>query len=118
MPMPGERGRDAVAGATGMSEEAALFARFLGGDDIAAIKVFKRYNNRLFTYCAKVVVDRDQAKDLTQEIWERIVRLRADPPQIHNPMGFLLRVARNLCLNHLRLRKEHISLASVHESAH
>lgn len=101
-----------------MSEEARLFAKFLAGDDIAAIRIFRMYNDRLFVYCTKMLGDREQAQDLAQSIWERVIRLRTDPPEVVNPTGFLFRIARNLCLNHMRLRKEYEPLPDVHDANH
>lgn len=98
-----------------MNEETLLFADFLAGDDIAAIKVFKRYNRRLFVYCAKVLGNPEQAEDVVSAIWEKLVRLRANPPDVHSPMGLLLRMARNYCLNSVRSRREHVSISDIDE---
>lgn len=107
-----------VPHAVDMSEEAALFRDFLAGDDVAAIKVFRAYHRRLFVYCAKVLGSHEQAEDVVGEVWERIVKLRREPPEVHSPIGFLLKVARNLCLNHIRARRDHVSLTAVDESEH
>lgn len=108
----------AIAQPVDMSEEATLFRDFLAGDDVAAIKVFRLFHRRLFVYCTKVLGSSEQAEDVVGEVWERIVKLRANPPEVHSPIGFLLRVARNLCLNHIRSRREHASLSSIDESEH
>lgn len=110
-------GKAASGAPGGMSEEAALFARFMDGDDAAAIRIFERYNNQLFLYCSKILGDLDQAEDLTQEIWERILKLRARPQEVLNPTGFLFRIARNLCLNQMRIRYRAVSIDSVEETA-
>jgi RNA polymerase sigma-70 factor (ECF subfamily) len=118
IPASGAREQSNEAHPAMMTEEARLFAKFLGGDDIAAIRIFKMYNDRLFVYCTKVLGDREQAQDLAQSIWERVIRLRNDPPQVANPTGFLFRIARNLCLNHLRLRKQYDALPEVDDHRH
>jgi RNA polymerase sigma-70 factor (ECF subfamily) len=100
------------------AEDARLFASFLAGDDTAAIRIFKKYNRRLFIYCAKMIGSSEQAEDLTQEIWERVIRLRSDPPTVLNPTGFLLRAARNACINHLRSRRHLLPLGDLDEAAH
>ena len=101
-----------------MSEDVALFRDFLSGDDVAAITVFRKFHRRLFVYCSKVLGSPEQAEDVVGEVWERVVRLRANPPEVHSPIGFLLRVARNLCLNHIRSRRDHASLSSIDEREH
>lgn len=100
------------------SEDAILFGKFLAGDDVAAIKVFRKYNRPLTVYCMKMLGDMDKAQDVTQEIWERIVRLRERPVEVHTPLGFLIRIARNLCLNHIRAQKNTVPLGAVEEAAH
>src|SRR5438046_9028412 len=48
--------------------------------------------------------ERELAEDVTQEVWLRAVKdwRRAGPPS--SPMAWLITVARNLILNHLRKR--------------
>lgn len=104
--------------ASAMAEDDALFRQFLGGEDEAFLALFRRHNRRVFTYCLKIVGRREQAEDITQETWERIIALRTKAHTIHNPIGFLLRVARNLCLDHLKTRKQHIAIDSLSDSAH
>jgi len=101
-----------------MAEDEVLFYRFLGGEDEAFLTLFRRHNRRIFTYCLKIVGGREQAEDITQETWERIIALRTQSYTVRNPIGFLLRVARNLCLDHLKTRKRHIALDNLSESAH
>jgi RNA polymerase sigma-70 factor (ECF subfamily) len=98
--------------------DASLLERFQAGDNAAFADLFDRHNNRLFVYCLKMVGSREQARDLTQELWERVIRLRASGQRIINPLGFFLTIARNLSLNHLKARRDHASLASLPESAH
>lgn len=107
-----------VPRAVDMSEDVALFRAFLAGDDVAAITVFRKFHPRLFVYCTKVLGSVAQAEDVVGEVWERVVKLRSNPPDVHSPIGFLLKVARNLCLNHIRSRREHTSLGSLDERDH
>jgi RNA polymerase sigma-70 factor, ECF subfamily len=101
-----------------MAEDEALFNRFLRGEDDAFLGLFRRHNRRVFTYCLKIVGGREQAEDIAQETWERIIALRTQPYSVRNPIGFLLRIARNLCLDHLKTRKHHLALDNLSESSH
>lgn len=103
--------------ASSLQEEVALYNRFLAGDDSACMEMFHRYNQRLYTYCVKMVGDLEYAEDLTQESWGRLIELRLSGRSLHNPIGFLMRIARNLCLDHLKARKRLLSLDSIDESA-
>ena len=97
-------------------EEAQSFAKFLSGDDNAAMYFFRAYNRKLFLYCAKLVNNMHAAEDVTQEVWERIIKLRSQTqPEIANPGGFMFTIARNLCLNHIKLKKHTIPLDAISE---
>lgn len=98
------------------NSDAELFDRFLAGDDRAFIELFDGHNHRLFLYCLKLVGNADQAEDLTQELWERVIRLRQKPQKVLNPTGFLLTIARNLCLNHLRSQRRISSIDDLPEN--
>lgn len=99
------------------NDDVRLFERFLEGDNAAFAELFDRHNQRLFTYCMKIVGSAAQSEDLTQEIWERVLRLRSKPQTILNPIGFLLRIARNLCINQLKAAKRNTALDDLCESA-
>ncbi len=97
-------------------DDASLFSRFMKGDDEAFLHLFRRHNERLHLYCLKIVGDRDQAEDLTQEMWERVIELRRSPSEVRNPVGLLLRIARNLCIDHLRKARRLLSLTELEET--
>ena len=94
------------------SNEALLFRRHLEGDDGAFIKLFHQFNHRLYLYCLKVIGDPGHAEDITQELWERVIRLREHPHPVDNPIGFFLKIAKNLCLNSIRGRKREMNVSS------
>lgn len=92
------------------TDDALLFARFLEGDDRAFTILLDRHNRRLFAYTLKMLGDEESARDLMQEVWERVIRMRANPQQVENPAGLLMRIVRNLSLNRIRDRRHHTSL--------
>jgi len=98
------------------NEESLSFMNFLNGDDNAAMYFFRSYNRKIFLYCAKLVNNTHVAEDITQEVWERIIKLRNQShPEIANPGGFMFTIARNLCLNHIKLRKHTIPIDAISE---
>lgn len=99
-------------------DDEALYRRFIEGDDAACVILYRRHNQRLFMFCVRMVGDRAQAQDLAQESWERLIELRTTARPLENPIGFLMRMARNLCLDYLRSRRRMLSLDTVHESEH
>lgn len=92
-----------------------LFDQFLAGDDRAFAELFDRHHHRLYLYCLKLVGSSDQAEDIVQEVWERVIRMRNNPQHVLNPTGFLLRITRNLSLNHLRDSKKLTPIDDVQE---
>lgn len=98
--------------------ETETFKRFLEGDDAAFVEIFDRYDRRFRLYCLKIVGKLEVAEDLTQELWERVIRLRNNPTEIHEPARYMLRMARNLCLKYLGRERQHSSLDDLYESDH
>lgn len=100
-------------------DDTALFTRFFAGDDAALIELFDRHTQRLGRYCRKMTGDARHVEDLLQDLWERVVRLRDGergvPP---NPLGLLYWMARNLCLNFNRDRRNHLPLDYLAEREH
>jgi RNA polymerase sigma-70 factor, ECF subfamily len=120
-----ERGTDTVSderqGARGpaVTRDQALFSAFLAGDAASLVAIFDRHNERLFRYCAQLVGDPNRAEDITQELWERIIRLRDEGRlTAENPPALLLRCVRNLCLDEIRRTRPHQSIESVAEEDH
>jgi RNA polymerase sigma-70 factor (ECF subfamily) len=106
------------AGTVHAGADAILLERFQHGDNGALVELFDRHNRRLSTYCQKLLGSREQASDVAQEMWERVLRLRNNPRKVDNPVGFFLRIARNLCLNHIKARRNHAPLGSLPEGSH
>jgi RNA polymerase sigma-70 factor, ECF subfamily len=104
--------------ATTEDRDTLLFERHLAGDDAAMVELFTTHNHRLFVYCLKLVGSEAAAEDITQELWEKIVRMRVDPPVVRNPGGFFVRMARNLSLNFIRDRRRLSSLDELGEAVH
>jgi RNA polymerase sigma-70 factor (ECF subfamily) len=99
--------------------DGALFAAFLAGDDRALVALFDRHNERLFRYCIQFVGTAARAEDITQELWERIIRLRRDGRgSSENPAGLFLRIVRNLCIDEIRRTRPHSSLEVLAEEHH
>ncbi len=101
-----------------LQEDVLLFARFLDGDDAAMMDLYDRHSNRIYLYCLKILGNEQHAEDVTQELWERIIKLRQNPQEVRNPKGLLLKIARNLCLNHIKAQRRHSDLNELTDSDH
>jgi RNA polymerase sigma-70 factor (ECF subfamily) len=74
----------------------------LDGDRLALNELFSRYEGRIYGLCYQMVRHREDALDLTQEVFLRTLRAlhSFNPGRPFFP--WLKRIAVNTCLNHLR----------------
>ena len=66
--------------------------------------LYLQYGEELKRYITRRLNSADAATDLTHETFVRLLR-RYPAPQPENPRAYLYRIAHNLALDHLRLRK-------------
>jgi RNA polymerase sigma-70 factor (ECF subfamily) len=94
----------------------ALMVALSGGDLDALNPLMERHQNDVFRFCVHYVKDIDQAQELTQESFIRVYasRKRFDSQRTFRP--WLLRIARNLCLNELK-RKKTVTMESLDQFA-
>lgn len=84
--------------------ELELVRRLRSGDTAAFDVVYDEFNDRLFTFLARLLRNRDRAEDLLEETWLRLVK-HADRLLPDTRLGpWLFTVARNLYLSHCRSR--------------
>lgn len=103
-------------GSTAWSRDALLLKRFQQGEDSAFLELFRRHNSGLFRYCMKVLGNQNEAEDVAQDTWEKIIQLRNGTQQIHNPSGLIFRIARNACISLLRHRGRWITVEEFDEN--
>lgn len=77
-----------------------VFLRALRGDPRAFSEVYRRFHSRIYGYCLARTLSPEAAHDATQEAFVRF--LSADPNRVEQPVGWLFRVARNVCIDILR----------------
>lgn len=65
-------------------------------------ELYGRYSSRIYLYCRKVVGHNEAAEDLFQQTFLQLLQSVATERTMTNVPAFLLRIARNLCLNHKR----------------
>lgn len=96
-----------------------LMRRHLDGDDTAFISLFTTMNHRLYLYALKLLGNEEQAEDLTQELWEKVIHLRGRQHEpVHNAIAFLVRMSRNLCYNHIKMRNRTSPLTELEVERH
>jgi len=71
-------------------------------EDAAVAEAFRTYGSAVYRRCLRILRDRDAARDVTQEVFVRCYDHRDGLRRGRELLGWLYRVATNLCLNFLR----------------
>jgi RNA polymerase sigma factor (sigma-70 family) len=82
--------------------ETQLFHSFLSGNDAAFRTLYDAFERSLYIYCVRLLKNEAEAKDLFQDIWIRMYKMRGERIQVRRFSGLLFTVARNYCLNSIR----------------
>ncbi len=89
----------------------------LGEDKKSAEAAFRvlydRHAPMVNAYCRKAVGNKEQAEDIFQEAFVRFFRNVKTDYKLTNVPGYLLTIARNLCLNYKRDKKPDVSLDDI-----
>jgi len=101
------------------TDDAVLFQRFIAGENAAFEVLVRRHARRLHAYCLAMLRDEEAARDIIQETWERVARLRTQRTVVENPSALLITIVRNLSLNHIRNgRRCHLSVDELSDAQH
>jgi RNA polymerase sigma-70 factor (ECF subfamily) len=76
------------------------------GDRDALGFLYTRYADEVFVYVRRIVRDEHEAEDITQQVFAKLVRSieRYEPRQVPF-VAWVMRVARNLAIDHLRSQR-------------
>jgi len=66
----------------------------------ALTQLYRRYGQRIYTYCRKILGDNHVAEDLLQETFVKLYDSGKNSRPIENFPAYLMTIARNLCLSH------------------
>lgn len=73
-------------------------------------EIYRRYGQRIKVYAVRVLGSEDDGSDVFQETFVRFYHVALREPQIENIGGYLMRIARNNCLNHKRNTKSTVTI--------
>ena len=84
---------------------AAALAAVGSGDPNALQTVYRLTATKLFAVCLRILGDRSEAEDVLQEVYMTVWRKAAAfDPALSSPMTWLIAIARNRAIDHLRAR--------------
>jgi RNA polymerase sigma-70 factor (ECF subfamily) len=86
-------------------ELANLLESCRAGDELAWEMLVRQTQSRVFGIAMTYVRDRDEARDLSQDIFVRIYRNLDGCKDADRFLPWLVRISRNACIDHLRRRK-------------
>ncbi len=97
-----------------------LYAR-LSQEDAAAQAalsiLYRRYSQRIYTYCRKIIGESTTAEDLLQETFVKLLESGRQHRAIENFPAYLMTIARNLCLSHrARSKRQFVEIEDFHLS--
>jgi len=85
-----------------------LILQFNHGDTEAFTAIYNTYYLTLYSFVRKFVPEREDAEDITADIFVKLWKLRANFDNIKNIQAFLYITGRNACLDFLRhLQRQH-----------
>lgn len=83
-------------------EDAVLMQAWLSGEADAFDELHARYRERLWRYLRRSVADEDQARELYQDVWMRVIDRREDWQPTGRFVGWLFTIARHRMVDHYR----------------
>ncbi len=101
-----------------MYTDTELVERCLKGDGAAWEEIVRRHTQRIYNLCYRFTSSRAEAEDLSQEVFLRIYRtLKTYRATEGNLTTWLMRVTRNLLIDHYRRTKKDRVTDSLEEQA-
>ena len=93
--------------------DSALMLRYKEGDVAAFEILYRRHNDALYRYLLRHCRHPDNADDVFQEVWGKIIKARASYRPTAKFTTFLYRVAHNCFIDYLRRNKRHTHPGAV-----
>jgi RNA polymerase sigma-70 factor (ECF subfamily) len=87
------------------SEDSRLIKSALAGDDAAYARLMRKYHDAIFSFIYRMVHDREQVEDLTQEAF---IKAFSSLKNFNEEFAFstwLYKIATNNCIDYIRRRK-------------
>ncbi|MCL5033775.1 MAG: sigma-70 family RNA polymerase sigma factor [Bacteroidetes bacterium] len=86
-------------------EDAALVKLAIDGDEKAYKSLIRRYKNPVAQVVYRLVKDRSQVEDLTQEVFIKAFQHLQDFDYEHQFASWLFKIANNHCIDYIRKKK-------------
>jgi RNA polymerase sigma-70 factor, ECF subfamily len=88
-------------------DDSALMLRYRDGDLAAFETLYARHNDALFRYLMRLSGNHDQAADIFQEVWSKIIKARENYRPTAKFTTWLYRIAHNSFIDSIRRNKRY-----------
>lgn len=100
-----------------IEEDQKLVKQILKGNNKAYAKLFTRYKDAIYFMTLKMVINKNDAEDLTYETFDKALRNIEQYSFEYAFSTWLFRIANNTCIDFLRKRKnQHLSIESSNDN--
>ena len=91
-----------AAGVDEQHSDEALMLRFAQGDEAAFDLLFHRHKNTVYAFIRKFIVSQEQADDLFQNVFLRVIRYRERYQPDARFSTWLFTITRSVCIDTIR----------------
>lgn len=95
-----------------------LFRQLSAGEaraQAALTILYRRYAQRIYTYCRKIIGDGQIAEDLLQDTFVKFFDAGRQGRPVENIPAYLLTIARNLCFTHqVKAKRQFVPFEEIH----
>lgn len=95
-----------------ISEAGLLALYYKERDNVYVGELLSRYTLRLFGVCMKYLKDEEEARDMVQQVFEKVLA-ELGKYQIDNFGGWLYRIAQNACISRIRVQKQFVAAENL-----
>lgn len=83
--------------------EEELLQKIAEGDQRAFAILYERYHRRIYTFCMRQLKAAERAEEVLQEVFLKIWLMERELLKVNNVAAYLQTIARNRCLDYLRM---------------
>jgi len=94
-------------------DDIQLYSKLAGDKseaESAFAELYARYSQRIYAYCLRILGNNEDARDVFQDTFLKFYDSSKAHKQIDNVCGYLIKIARNLCINYKRDAKQNKSI--------